>query len=147
MRRLVLPLFVVAVAFAGTARADDADAKKVIDKAIKAHGGAETLAKLKDKSSIIKGKMNINVMGGIGTLAEGGGRSVDRDATRCDERLCSPAGCDPALRKQLLETFSRHRGFGPLPRRGRSVPRPCSRHPRKAPEAVPGRSGRIARGR
>jgi hypothetical protein len=40
------------------ARADD-DAKKVVDAAIKAHGGKDKLAKLKDKSVSQKGKMKI----------------------------------------------------------------------------------------
>src|SRR5262245_4935508 len=44
------------------ARADD-DARKVIEAAIKAHGGAEKLAKNKDKSAIQKGKLKIYVMG------------------------------------------------------------------------------------
>lgn len=81
MRRLVLPLVAVAVAFAGAARAEDAEAKKVIDKAIAAHGGAETLAKLKDKSAIIKGKMNINLMGGIDATMEmyAGGQKFKQD--------------------------------------------------------------------
>jgi hypothetical protein len=43
-------------------RADD-DAKKVIEKAVKAHGGAENLAKYKDKGAITKGKMHITTMG------------------------------------------------------------------------------------
>jgi len=81
MRRLVLPLAAVAIAFAAAARADDADAKKVIDKAIKAHGGAEALAKLKDKSAILKGKMNINLMGGIDATMEmfAGGQKFKQD--------------------------------------------------------------------
>jgi hypothetical protein len=48
-----------------TAHADDVDAQKIIDKAIDAHGGAELLAKNKDKAGLAKGKMNINQMGGI----------------------------------------------------------------------------------
>ncbi len=43
-------------------RADD-DAKKVLEAATKAHGGAETLAKFKDKSVIQKGKAKIYTMG------------------------------------------------------------------------------------
>src|SRR5262249_22902988 len=70
MRRFVLPLAAVAIAFAGVARAEDAEAKKVIDKAIKAHGGADALAKIKDKSAIVKGKMNIKLMGGIDATME-----------------------------------------------------------------------------
>jgi hypothetical protein len=44
------------------ARADE-DAKKVVEAAIMAHGGAEKLAKNKDKSVIQKGKLKIYVMG------------------------------------------------------------------------------------
>lgn len=43
-------------------RADEA-AKKVVEKAIKAHGGAELLQKQKDKGVIQKGKMHLTVMG------------------------------------------------------------------------------------
>jgi hypothetical protein len=69
MRKMVLPLIVVAVAFAAAARADDDVAKKVIEKAIAAHGGAEALAKSKNKATIMKGKMSINIMGGLeGTM-------------------------------------------------------------------------------
>ncbi len=70
MRRVVLTLAALTIALGGAARAEDVDAKKVIEKAIKAHGGAETLAKFKDKSTILKGKMNINVMGGLDATME-----------------------------------------------------------------------------
>jgi len=53
---------VLALAVVVPARADD-DAKKVIDKAVKALGGAEALNKNKDKGAIVKGKMHISVMG------------------------------------------------------------------------------------
>ena len=43
-------------------RADD-DAKKIVEAAVKAHGGAEKLAKDKDKSVIQKGKAKIYTMG------------------------------------------------------------------------------------
>jgi hypothetical protein len=70
MRRMVFPLVAVAVAIAGAARADDTDAKKVIEKAIVAHGGADALAKLKDKAAIVKGKMSIDQAGGIEATLE-----------------------------------------------------------------------------
>jgi hypothetical protein len=41
-----------------SARADD-DARKVVDKAIQAHGGADKLAKFKDKAAMVKAKMKI----------------------------------------------------------------------------------------
>src|SRR5262249_17572920 len=44
------------------ARADDA-AKKVVDAAIKAHGGAEKLKMLSEKASVLKGKLKIYAMG------------------------------------------------------------------------------------
>ena len=57
MRRLVCLAAVLAVAACGTARADDqADLRKVIDKAIKATGGEEKLAKYKAESFKMKGK-------------------------------------------------------------------------------------------
>src|SRR4051812_8687745 len=70
MRRLVLTVIAAAAFAAGAARAEDADAKKVIDKAVAAHGGAEALAKMKDKSSVIKGKLKIEVAGGIEATME-----------------------------------------------------------------------------
>src|SRR5262249_15146499 len=42
----------------GSVRADD-EARKIVDKAIKAHGGADKLAKFKDKSILMKSKMKI----------------------------------------------------------------------------------------
>ena len=65
MRKTLLALAGMAIVFCGSARADDKDAQKVIDKAIEAHGGADVLAKNKDKAVIAKGKMNINQMGGL----------------------------------------------------------------------------------
>ena len=57
MRRLVCLAAVLAVAACGAARADDqADLRKVIDKAIKATGGEENLAKYKAESFKMKGK-------------------------------------------------------------------------------------------
>jgi hypothetical protein len=65
---MLLSLAVVAIA--ATARADDADPKKIIDKAIEAHGGAEALAKNKDKSQTFTGEMKIHLMGGIDSTIE-----------------------------------------------------------------------------
>jgi hypothetical protein len=57
MRKLVCLAAVLAVAAAGSARADDqADLRKVIDKAIKATGGEEKLAKFKAETFKMKGK-------------------------------------------------------------------------------------------
>ncbi len=57
MRRLVCLAAAVALALAGAARADEqADLKKVIDKAIKAAGGEEKLAKYKAETFKGKGK-------------------------------------------------------------------------------------------
>lgn len=53
---------IVGLTIALPAKADDA-AKKVIDKAIKAHGGADILNKQKDKGVIQKGKMKIYANG------------------------------------------------------------------------------------
>ena len=58
----------VGLAVALPARADD-DAKKVIDKAVKAHGGLEALSKNKDKCVVMKGKMHI-AMGGLDATIE-----------------------------------------------------------------------------
>jgi hypothetical protein len=52
----------VGLALVVPARADD-DAKKVIDKAVKALGGAEALNKYKDKGVILKGKLHISTQG------------------------------------------------------------------------------------
>jgi outer membrane lipoprotein-sorting protein len=60
----------IAVLFTCTARGEDLDAKKIIDKAIEAHGGADALAKNKDKSVTAKSKMTINQMGGIEATME-----------------------------------------------------------------------------
>jgi hypothetical protein len=57
MRRIVCLAAVLAVAAAGAARADDqADLRKVIDKAVKAMGGQEKLAKFKAVTFKMKGK-------------------------------------------------------------------------------------------
>ena len=57
MRKCVCVAVVLAVATAGAARADDqADLRKVIDKAIKASGGEEKLAKFKAETFKMKGK-------------------------------------------------------------------------------------------
>jgi hypothetical protein len=62
------------------ARADD-DAKKVVEAAVKAHGGADKLAKQKKMSSISKGKMKINIMDGIDATMEmrAGGKKFRQD--------------------------------------------------------------------
>ncbi|HEV3145083.1 MAG TPA: hypothetical protein VGZ47_14430 [Gemmataceae bacterium] len=70
MRTTLFALAGVALVFSGAARADDLDAQKVIDKAIAAHGGAEVLAKNKDKAAMAKGKMNIDIMGGLDSTLE-----------------------------------------------------------------------------
>jgi len=49
---------IVGLAFVFPVRAD-ADAKKLVAEVVKAHGGAEALAKLKDKHGIQKGKMKL----------------------------------------------------------------------------------------
>lgn len=63
------------LAAGSTARADD-DAKKVVEAAVKAHGGAEKLAKLKDKAVQQKGRMKIfmpiEVEGDFEMTASGG---------------------------------------------------------------------------
>src|SRR5262249_46129118 len=57
MRRIVCLAAVLVVAASGAARADDpADLRKVIDKAIKAMGGEEKLAKFKAETFKMKGK-------------------------------------------------------------------------------------------
>src|SRR5437763_454627 len=57
MRRFVCLAAAVVLAAAGAARADDqADLQKVIDKAIKAAGGRENLAKYKGETFKMKGK-------------------------------------------------------------------------------------------
>jgi hypothetical protein len=59
MRALMISAAAVAaLVVACPVRADEA-AKKVIDEAIKAHGGAERLGKFKDKAAITKGKMKL----------------------------------------------------------------------------------------
>ena len=50
------PLGVLLLAVAGPVRADDEAARKVIDKAIKAHGGAKNLAKFNAVTFTMKGK-------------------------------------------------------------------------------------------
>src|SRR5438128_6856102 len=55
---------------AGLVRAEEADARKVIDKAIKAHGGAEKRAKLKASTFKMKGKFYGRSADGIDYTAE-----------------------------------------------------------------------------
>ncbi len=63
MRTSIYSLAIVAAALmAAPVRADD-DAKKIIQDAVKAHGGAEVLAKHHGKAAIQKGKMHISVGG------------------------------------------------------------------------------------
>src|SRR5690349_17840154 len=70
MRKTLLVLIGVAFVFCAPLRADDLNPQKIIDKAIEAHGGAEVLAKNKDKATIVKGKATINLMGGIESTLE-----------------------------------------------------------------------------
>jgi hypothetical protein len=70
MRKLLFPLTAFAIVFASAARADDPDPKKIVEKAIAAHGGAEALAKHKDKSESASGKMKIHMMGVIEATLE-----------------------------------------------------------------------------
>ncbi len=63
MRRVLLPLMSVAVVmlFTQTSRADEA--KEIINKAIKAHGGKEVMAKYKGSKSSMKGKITLPMVG------------------------------------------------------------------------------------
>jgi hypothetical protein len=63
MRRALLPLlsFAVVVFFAPAARADDA--KEIINKAIKAHGGKKVLSKYKGGKASMKGKITLPMIG------------------------------------------------------------------------------------
>jgi len=70
MRTKLFAVAALAFVFGNSARADDTDVQKIIDKAIEAHGGADVLAKNKDKAGIAKGKMTINQMGGIDAQME-----------------------------------------------------------------------------
>jgi hypothetical protein len=70
MRTTLFALAGLALVWCNTAHADDVDAQKVIDKAIEAHGGADVLAKNKDKAAMAKGKMTINQMGGLEATLE-----------------------------------------------------------------------------
>jgi outer membrane lipoprotein-sorting protein len=62
MRRTLLPLLCSCVLL-GSARAADDDAKAILAKAIKAHGGEEKLAKFQAGQSKAKGKINLPVVG------------------------------------------------------------------------------------
>jgi len=53
------------VAFAGAARADDAEARAVVAKALKAHGGEDLFAKNKAMQSRNKGKMDLPGVGEV----------------------------------------------------------------------------------
>jgi hypothetical protein len=65
MTRAILTAWATAlVLIVGPARADDqADAKALLDKAIKAHGGEEALARNKSKVEVVKGKGKFYGMG------------------------------------------------------------------------------------
>lgn len=65
MRRMLLPLlsFAFVVLFAPASRAADDDAKSIIVKAIKAHGGKEALNKYKGAKITNKGKITIPMIG------------------------------------------------------------------------------------
>lgn len=64
MRRTLVPLFSAALLLAvGAARAADDDAKAIVAKAIKAHGGAEALTKFKAGQSKSKGKITLPTVG------------------------------------------------------------------------------------
>ena len=55
----------VLVAFASASRADDAEARAIVAKAIKAHGGEDLLVKQKPVQSRSKGKMNLPGVGEV----------------------------------------------------------------------------------
>lgn len=79
----LIPCFACAawlVASGSTARGDD-DARKIIEAAVKAHGGAEKLAKQRKMFSISKGKMKINIMDGLDATMEmrAGGEKFRQD--------------------------------------------------------------------
>src|SRR5260221_1700226 len=60
MRTLVLSCTALTLILAGVrVRAEDAEAKKVVEAAIKAQGGAEAIAKYKDKAVTTKGKIKL----------------------------------------------------------------------------------------
>src|SRR5262245_43481037 len=69
MRRLFMPALalLVAIGFAAKAQADD-QAKAIVEKAIKAHGGQETIDKFKGGYTKSKGKLEL--FGGIEFLQE-----------------------------------------------------------------------------
>src|SRR5215468_2351351 len=64
---------------AGLVRADEADARKVIDKAIKAHGGAEKRAKLKASTFKMKGKYYGMSADGLDYTAEQSIQAPDKE--------------------------------------------------------------------
>jgi len=63
---------------AGLMRAEEADARKVIDKAIKAHGGAEKRAKLKSSTFKMKGKFYGMSADGIDFTSESSIQAPDK---------------------------------------------------------------------
>jgi hypothetical protein len=65
MRSFTIPSLIIALLLftSGTGRAADEDVKAIIDKAIKAHGGADKLNQ--DKASVAKNQGTIDLAGGI----------------------------------------------------------------------------------
>ena len=59
MQKVALTFTALALLLGGAQARADEEAKKVVAEAVKAHGGAEALAKMKDKSSISKAKLII----------------------------------------------------------------------------------------
>src|SRR6516162_352013 len=59
MQKAALAFTALALLLGGAQARADEEAKKVVAEAVKAHGGAEALAKMKDKSSISKAKLII----------------------------------------------------------------------------------------
>jgi hypothetical protein len=72
MRRTLLPLLSAAllVGLAGAARAADDDAKAILAKAVKAHGGEETLEKFKAGQAKNKGKLTLPGVGEVNFTQE-----------------------------------------------------------------------------
>jgi hypothetical protein len=71
MRRLIVPLALICctAVLTGAARAED-EARVIVEKAVKAHGGAEKVAKLKKAALRSKGKGKVQVAGGIDITME-----------------------------------------------------------------------------
>lgn len=56
--RVVMLLLIVSTAWAGTSRADEAEARAIIEKAVEAHGGQERLTKLRAVTIQFQGKFH-----------------------------------------------------------------------------------------